>query len=63
MNAAELKIADPKRFDKEYYKWCAHALDYEWRDYTVMTASGHHPAVLLLPAAIVFSKPSVSNAI
>lgn len=35
MNAAELKIADPKRFDKEYYKWCAHALNYEWWDYTV----------------------------
>jgi hypothetical protein len=35
MNAAELKIADPKRFDKRYYEWCAHALDYEWWDYTV----------------------------
>ena len=29
----------------------------------LVAASGHHPAVLLLPAAIVFSKPSVSNAI
>ena len=35
MNAAELKIADPKRFTKEYCKWAAHALDYEWWDYTV----------------------------
>jgi hypothetical protein len=35
MNAAELKIADPKRFDKRYYEWCAHALDYEWWDCTV----------------------------
>lgn len=32
MNAAELKIADPKRFDKEYYKWAEHALDSEWWD-------------------------------
>ena len=29
----------------------------------LVAASGHHPAILLLPAAIVFSKPSVSNAI
>ena len=35
MNAAELKIADPKRFDQCYYEWCCHALDYEWWDYTV----------------------------
>jgi hypothetical protein len=35
MNAAELKIADPKRFNKRYYEWCAHALDYEWWDFTV----------------------------
>lgn len=34
MNAAELKIADPKRFDKRYYKWAEHALDYDWWDYT-----------------------------
>jgi hypothetical protein len=27
----------------------------------LVAASGHHPAILLLPAAIVFSKPSVSN--
>ena len=32
MNAAELKIADPKRFDKEYYKWLQHALDYNWSE-------------------------------
>lgn len=35
MNAAELKIADPKRFTKEYYKWMDTALCYEWWDYTV----------------------------
>ena len=35
MNAAELKIADPKRFNKRYYEWLAHALDYEWWDFTV----------------------------
>ena len=35
MNAAELKIADPKRFTKAYLKWAAHVLDYEWWDYTV----------------------------
>ena len=35
MNAAELKIADPERFDKRYYEWCYHALDYDWWDFTV----------------------------
>ena len=35
MNAEELKIADPKRFDKRYYEWCNHALDCEWWNYTV----------------------------
>ncbi len=32
MNAAELKIADPKRFDKEYYEWLRYALDYNWSE-------------------------------
>ena len=32
MNAAELKIADPKRFDKAYEQWLRYALDYDWGD-------------------------------
>lgn len=30
MNAIELKERDPKRFEKEYYKWQEHTLDYDW---------------------------------
>lgn len=28
----ELQTSDPKRFEKEYYKWSANALNYEWWD-------------------------------
>ena len=42
---------------------CAVFLDMPPDAVRLVAASGHHPAVLLLPAAIVFSKPSVSNAI
>jgi len=30
MHVTELKERDPKRFEKEYYKWCEYAADYEW---------------------------------
>ena len=30
--AKELQELDPKRFEKEYYKWMEFALDYEWWD-------------------------------
>jgi hypothetical protein len=33
MNVIELKTSDPKRFEKEYYKWLEHTPDYEWWDY------------------------------
>lgn len=33
MNVLELRDRDPKRFEKEYYKWHEYALDYEWWDY------------------------------
>jgi hypothetical protein len=42
---------------------CAVFLDMPPDAVRLVAASGHHPALLLLPAAIVFSKPSVSNAI
>ena len=37
MNVTELKERDPKRFEKEYYKWAENALDYEWYDYVEET--------------------------
>jgi len=30
MQVTELKERDPERFEKEYYKWQEHTLDYEW---------------------------------
>ena len=33
ITAKELQELDPKRFEKEYYKWMEFALDYEWWDY------------------------------
>ena len=33
VTASELLILDESRFDKEYYKWQAYCLDYEWWDY------------------------------
>lgn len=33
VTAKELKTLDPKRFDKEYYKWCEYAADYDWADW------------------------------
>lgn len=33
MNIRELKTHDPKRFEKEYVKWCEHAFYPEWWDY------------------------------
>ena len=30
MNVIELKTSDPKRFEKEYYKWHEYAADYDW---------------------------------
>lgn len=32
MNAIELKERDPKRFEKEYYKWQEYTPDYDWWD-------------------------------
>lgn len=32
ITAKELQELDPKRFEKEYYKWMEFALDYEWWD-------------------------------
>lgn len=32
MNVTELREHDPKRFEKEYYKWCEHTPDYDWWD-------------------------------
>lgn len=34
ITAKELQEMDPKRFEKEYYKWLEHACDYDWYDYT-----------------------------
>ena len=34
MNVTELKERDPKRFEKEYYKWQEHTLDYDWYKWT-----------------------------
>ena len=31
-NVTELREHDPKRFEKEYYKWCEHTPDYDWWD-------------------------------
>ena len=33
VTAKELRELDPKRFEREYYKWCEYAHDYEWWDY------------------------------
>lgn len=33
MDAKELKERDPKRFDKEYWKWTEYAADYDWWEY------------------------------
>ena len=33
VTAKELQELDPKRFDKEYYKWLEYAADYEWWDW------------------------------
>ena len=33
VTASELLILDESQFDKEYYKWQAYCLDYEWWDY------------------------------
>jgi hypothetical protein len=30
VSAEELKALDPKRFQREYYKWATHAADYNW---------------------------------
>jgi len=30
MNAKDLKTHDPKRFEREYWKWVPHAADYDW---------------------------------
>jgi hypothetical protein len=32
LSASELKLSDPERFQKEYWKWTARALDYDWWD-------------------------------
>ena len=32
VTAKELRELDPKRFEREYYKWCEYAHDYEWWD-------------------------------
>jgi hypothetical protein len=32
MEVTELKERDPKRFEKEYYKWTEYATDYDWWD-------------------------------
>ena len=32
MNVTELREHDPKRFEKEYYKWQKYAADYDWWD-------------------------------
>ena len=33
VTAKELKELDPKRFEREYYKWVEHAHDYDWYGY------------------------------
>jgi len=33
VTAKELKELDPKRFEKEYYKWQEYAADYDWADW------------------------------
>lgn len=36
ISAAELKVQDPKRFDRAYWRWAAeHAVDYKWWEFTV----------------------------
>ena len=37
MNAVELMIADPKRFEEAYEKWRMNALDYNWSEYVTDT--------------------------
>lgn len=34
MNVTELREHDPKRFEKEHYKWQEHTLDYDWYKWT-----------------------------
>jgi len=33
MDVTELKERDPKRFEKEYWAWTGHTLDYDWYEY------------------------------
>ena len=33
LTAKELSLQHPKRFQKEYSKWCEYALDYDWWDW------------------------------
>ena len=33
VTAAELKERDPKRFEKEYYKWQEYSADYDWAEW------------------------------
>ena len=33
LTAAELKVTDPARFNKEYRKWQEYCVDYDWWDY------------------------------
>jgi hypothetical protein len=35
VSAADLKVLDPKRFEREYWKWTEHAVEYQWWDCVV----------------------------
>ena len=45
LSASELKLSDPKRFDKEYWKWVEHSLDYDWWDSVYELAMGDGEAL------------------
>ena len=40
VSASELKLSDPKRFDKEYWEWVEHSIDYDWWDSVYALATG-----------------------
>ena len=45
VSASELKLIDPERFDKEYWKWTGHLLDYDWWDSVYEMAIGDGEAL------------------
>jgi hypothetical protein len=45
LSASELKLSDPKRFEKAYWKWAGHSRDYEWWDSVYEMAMGDGEAL------------------